>query len=89
MLAAFARRRPFTRQYAAGDATHPHILLSAAWAGVFALMSALDAAVLFAGLAEAASSVLGLVALAGALTFTLRYPAIIGGDAPTLLKTVP
>ncbi|HWA92755.1 MAG TPA: hypothetical protein VG889_22165 [Rhizomicrobium sp.] len=80
MLLAFLRGAPFTRQYAPDDGRpQRHILFSAAWALALALMAVLDAAALYAGLPEAISAVLGLVALAGALTFTLRYPAIAGG----------
>lgn len=79
ILVCFARGVPFTRQYASADSAHPHVALSAAWAAALAAMCALDAAALFAGLPEAISAILGLVALAAALTFTLRSPAIAGG----------
>lgn len=80
MLFSFLRGAPFTKQYAPDDApAQRHLILSAAWAGAFAAISALDAAALFAGVPEVVSSILGLVALAGALTFTLRYPVISGG----------
>jgi hypothetical protein len=80
MLYAFARGRPFTRQYAEDDRAQRHVRFSAAWTLALAVMSAADAASVFAGISEAISTVLGLVALAGALTFTLRYPAIAGGN---------
>jgi hypothetical protein len=80
MIVAFLRGEPFTRQYAPeGAPVERDLTVSTAWAGALVAMCALDAGVLFFGLPEVVSTILGLVALAGALTFTLRHPATGGG----------
>jgi hypothetical protein len=93
-LASLAARQPFTMQYAREEVP-PEVFSSTAfvranyvvtlvWMTAFALMSAADAAAAFdpkVTLTEAVAA--GLVALAGAVAFTWRYPAQLyqKGDA--------
>jgi hypothetical protein len=81
-----ALKRPFSVDYARLDpreaALPPHIflqvnvLVSAAWTGAFALMAAADGAVAFNGeLPLYGSIAVSVIALAAAVTVTLRYPA--------------
>ncbi len=83
---------PFTLQYArdvvdSEQAASPrfvrlHIWISLVWAAAFGAMAGADAAALaVAGIGMTASTALGLVAAAAALTFTLRYPAYAGRRA--------
>ncbi|HWY64089.1 MAG TPA: hypothetical protein VNX61_02665, partial [Rhizomicrobium sp.] len=57
-------------------------LVSAAWALAFAVMAVADGAVTFdAGLPLYGSIAISLLALAAAVTFTLRYPALAAKQA--------
>ena len=82
-----AFRRPFSVAYARLDPREAgwppqlfqrvNYLVSAAWAGAFAVMAAADGAVTFdPRLPLYGSIAVSLVALAAATTFTLRYPAL-------------
>jgi hypothetical protein len=81
-----AFKRPFSVDYARLDPREAgwppqlflrvNYLVSGAWTAAFALMAAADGAVSFdAGLPLYASIAVSVVALAAAVTFTLRYPA--------------
>lgn len=72
MLVSLARRRPFAAEYALEPAGG-YLRLSLIWVGALSLMSLADASVIFVSYSDAAAAVAGLVVLAGALTFTLRY----------------
>ena len=82
-----ALRRPFSVDYARLDPREagwpPHLflrvnyLVSAAWVAAFGVMAAADGAVTFdPQLPLYGSIAISLVALAAAVTFTLRYPAL-------------
>ncbi|HWU55497.1 MAG TPA: hypothetical protein VN175_08340 [Rhizomicrobium sp.] len=82
-----ALKRPFSVDYARLDPREAgwppalflrvNYLVSAVWTAAFAAMAAADAAVAFdAGLPLYGSIGISLLALAGAVTFTLRYPAL-------------
>ena len=80
-------KRPFSVDYARLDPREAgwppalflrvNYLVSAVWTAAFAAMAAADAAVTFdTGLPLYGSIAIALAALAGAITFTLRYPAL-------------
>src|SRR5438874_5923872 len=80
-------KRPFSVDYARLDPREAgwpptlflqvNRLVSAAWVAAFAVMAAADGAVAFdTGLPLYASIAISLIALTGAVTFTLRYPAL-------------
>ena len=82
-----ALKRPFSVDYARLDPREAgwppdlflrvNYLVSGAWTAAFAAMAIADGAVTFdAGLPLYASVAISLVALASAITFTLRYPAL-------------
>jgi hypothetical protein len=82
-----ALKRPFSVDYARLDPREAgwppelflrvNYLVSGAWTGAFAAMAAADGAVTFdSGLPLYASMAISLVALASAIAFTLRYPAL-------------
>ena len=82
-----ALKRPFSVDYARLDPREaglpPHVflqvnvLVSAAWTCAFALMAAADGVVAFNGeLPLYGSIAVSVIALAAAVTFTLRYPAL-------------
>jgi hypothetical protein len=82
-----ALKRPFSVDYARLDPREAgwppdlfwrvNYLVSAVWTTAFAAMAAADGAVTFdTGLPLYGSIAIALVALAGAITFTLRYPAL-------------
>lgn len=72
MLVLLVRGRPFAAQYAR-EPSGQTLRLSLVWAGALMTMAVADAAVIFLSFSDAAAAVAGLVVLAGALTFTLRY----------------
>jgi len=89
LLLAFplALKRPFSVDYARLDPREAgwppalflrvNYLVSAVWVAAFAAMTAADGAVTFdTGLPLYGSIAIALVALAAAVTFTLRYPAL-------------
>jgi len=82
-----ALKRPFSVDYARLDPREAgwppelflkvNYLVSGVWTGAFAAMMVADGAVAFdTGLPLYGSIAISLVALAGAVTFTLRYPAL-------------
>jgi len=82
-----ALKRPFSVDYARLDPREAgwppslflrvNYLVSAAWTAAFALMALADGAVTYdPGLPLYGSIAISLVALAAAITFTLRYPAL-------------
>ena len=82
-----ALKRPFSVDYARLDPREAgwppelflrvNYLVSGAWTAAFAAMAVADGAVTFdAGLPLYASVAISLIALACAITFTLRYPAL-------------
>ncbi|MEI9994856.1 MAG: hypothetical protein WDM91_09705 [Rhizomicrobium sp.] len=95
-LGSLLRRAPFTLQYSreqipreqweAPGFVRSNYVLSGVWAAALAVMTAADAAATLAGAISLTWAVVaGLVALAAALTFSLRYPAYLrshGGAAP-------
>jgi|SRR5579859_4098229 len=87
-----ALKRPFSVDYARLDPREAgwppelflrvNYLVSAAWALAFAVMAVADGAVTFdAGLPLYGSIAISLLALAAAVTFTLRYPALAAKQA--------
>ena len=85
MLAALAWHEPFTLQYAREQVapkfwTAPAFrrannITAGVWMLAFAIMTVSDgAAVLMHKVSLTSAAAMGLVALAGALTFTVRYP---------------
>jgi len=93
-------RRPFTAQYArelipAGHReprafARSNYMLTAVWAATFAVMAAADTVVIFVHTVSVSLAVgVGLVAFAGALTFTWRSAVLIGrsfGKKPFSIK---
>jgi hypothetical protein len=82
-----ALKRPFSVEYARLDPREAgwppdlflrvNYLVSGAWTAAFATMAVADGAVTFdAGLPLYASVAISLIALASAIAFTLRYPAL-------------
>jgi hypothetical protein len=82
-----ALRRPFSVDYARLDPREAgwppelflrvNYLVSAIWAGAFAIMALADGAVAFdTGLPLYGSIAISLIVLAAAVSFTLRYPAL-------------
>jgi hypothetical protein len=82
-----ALKRPFSVDYARLDPREAgwpqalflrvNYLVSAAWTGAFAIMAAADGAVALDGeLPLYAAIAVSILALAAAVTFTLRYPAL-------------
>jgi hypothetical protein len=90
MLASLVWHEPFTLQYAR-EQTAPdewttalflrtNYVVTAVWVVALALMTAADAAAIFAPVVSVTmAAVTGLFALALALTFSLRYPAYLRG----------
>ncbi|HVV27903.1 MAG TPA: hypothetical protein VHC40_08040 [Rhizomicrobium sp.] len=87
LAAALAVRRPFSIDYARLDPRESgwpedlfrrvNYLVSGVWVTAFAVMTAADAAVLFGPRLPLWSSIaVSIMALAAAVTFTLRYPAL-------------
>ena len=86
LASSILRRQPFSLQYARlhpGESWPPatflrvNYVISIIWLIAFAAMTAADAAVTFASLLPIYSAMaIGAVALAIAVTFTLRYPAL-------------
>ncbi len=93
MLISLILHEPFTLQYAREQATPEHWLepdflrtnyvVTGVWVLALALMTAIDAAAIFTGRISLTVAVgAGLVALAGALTFSARYTAYSRGGSP-------
>ncbi len=93
MLISLILHEPFTLQYAREQATPEHwrepdflrtnYVVTAVWVLALALMTAIDAAAIFTGRISLTVAVgAGLVALAGALTFSARYTAYTRGGSP-------
>jgi hypothetical protein len=87
ILMSLIRGRPFSLQYASRNSQHhPHWPLPAflrvnqrislVWALSFALMTLADGAVAFLSLPLYVGIAVSVVALTGAVTFTLLYPAL-------------
>ena len=85
MIATLILHEPFTLQYAREQVSpetwptraflNSNYRLTGVWVLALAIMAAADAAALLtATISPALAVVTGLVALAGALTFTVRYP---------------
>jgi hypothetical protein len=90
MIASLVLHEPFTLQYAReqvapeqwGSATflRTNYVVTAVWMAALAVMTAADAAAtLGPAISSTGAAVVGLVALAAALTFSLRYPAYLKG----------
>ena len=86
ILVSMAVGRPFTLQYAREQATpelwrepdflRTNYVVTGVWVLALALMTAIDATAIFTGRISLTVAVgVGLVALAGALTFSARYTA--------------
>lgn len=86
MLFSALRHEPFTLQYAREQISPEHwtspdflrvnYAITGAWITAFVIMTAADTAATFWGkISSTGAVVTGLLALAGALTFTVRYPA--------------
>jgi hypothetical protein len=84
-IVSLIRRQPFTLQYAREEVApefwsepvfvRANYIIAVVWAFAFAIMTAADAAVTFNPAMPLTGAVAaGLLALAGALTFTWRYP---------------
>ncbi len=93
MLISLVLHEPFTLQYAREQATPEHwrepdflrtnYVVTAVWVLALALMTAIDATAIFTGRISLTVAVgAGLVALAGALTFSARYSAYTRGGSP-------
>lgn len=93
MLISLVLHEPFTLQYAREQATpelwqesdflRTNYVVTGVWVLALALMTAIDAAAIFTGRISLTVAVgAGLVALAGALTFSARYTAYTRGGSP-------
>jgi hypothetical protein len=79
------RRRPFSQQYASGETggrvwplplfLRVNYIISAAWAGAFGAMTLADTAVTLSPVPLDVGVAVNIIALACAITLTLRYPA--------------
>ena len=86
IFASLARRRPFSLEYASQDSDgrswplplflRVNWLISRVWGVSFAAMALADAAVTFLPVPFYVAIAMSVVALASAITFTLRYPAL-------------
>lgn len=85
LLASWLFYEPFTLQYAREQVSprlwkspaflRTHAIIAAVWLTAFTFMTAADfAAVVMTRISASSAMAIGLVALAGALTFSLRYP---------------
>ena len=94
MLASLLVREPFTLQYAREQVEPSHwtapsfrranYVVAGVWAAALAFMTAADvAATLTAKISLTSAVAAGLVALVGALAFTIRYPDISRRSEPT------
>jgi hypothetical protein len=90
MVASLVLHEPFTLQYAREQVApeqwdsppflRTNYMVTAVWMAALAVMTAADAAAtLVPAISATSSAVVGLVALAAALTFSLRYPAFLKG----------
>ena len=88
MIASLLWHEPFTLQYAREQVApeewetplflRSNYVVTGAWVAALAIMTAADAAAtLAAAIPQTAAVAAGLVALAAALTFSLRYPAYL------------
>ena len=93
MLISLILHEPFTLQYARQQAMpelwrepgflRTNYVVTGVWVLALALMTAIDAAAIFTGRISLTVAVgVGLVALAGALTFSARYTAYTRGGSP-------
>lgn len=95
LLAAWLLHEPFTLQYAREQASpqlwktpaflRTNAIVASVWLTALAVMTAADiAAAVTTRLSSSGAMVAGLVALAGALTFSLSYPGAMGpgGNPP-------
>ena len=93
MLISLLLHEPFTLQYAREQATpelwreptflRTNYVVTGVWVLALAVMTAIDAAAIFTGRISLTVAVgAGLVALAGALTFSARYTAYTRGGSP-------
>jgi hypothetical protein len=90
IIASLLLHEPFTLQYAREQVTQEqwqsplflrtNYVVSGVWVVALALMTGADAAATFASAISVTSAMAaGLVALAAALTFSLRYPSYLRG----------
>jgi hypothetical protein len=90
MIASLVLHEPFTLQYAREQVApeqwgsqaflRANYVVTAVWMAALAVMTAADAAAtLTPALSSTIAALVGLVALAAALTFSLRYPAYLKG----------
>lgn len=92
MLISLILHEPFTLQYAREQSTpelwqqpeflRTNYIVTGVWVVALALMTAIDAAAIFTGRISLTVAIgVGLVALAGALTFSVRYTVYTRGRA--------
>lgn len=92
MIASLVLHEPFTLQYAREQVApdewdsplflRTNTVVTAVWVAALALMTAADGAALFGPqISVTTASLAGLLALAAALTFSLRYPAYLRARA--------
>jgi hypothetical protein len=82
---SLVRRRPFSQQYASSETggrvwplplfLRVNCIISAAWAAAFGAMTLADTAVIFWPVPLDVGVAVNIIALASAITLTLRYPA--------------
>jgi hypothetical protein len=87
VLYSLAVKHPFTLPYAKEQTPEPiwglpvflqvNMTISAAWAGAFGIMTAADLAALFGYLSLPLDIAIGLLALIGAIVFSVRYPSVV------------
>jgi hypothetical protein len=87
VLISLLTKKPFTLPYAKETTPPPiwdlpiflqvNMTISAAWAAAFGVMTAADLAALLGFLALPLDIALGLLALIGAIVFSVRYPAVV------------
>lgn len=87
VLISLAMKKPFTLPYAKEQTPPPiwdlpiflqvNMTISAAWAVAFGVMTAADLASLLGFLSLPLDIAIGLLALIGAIVFSVRYPAVV------------
>jgi predicted membrane channel-forming protein YqfA (hemolysin III family) len=80
-------KRPFTLPYAKEQTPEPiwalpiflqvNMTIASAWAGAFGVMTIADLAALLGFLSLPLAIAIGLLALIGAIVFSVRYPSVV------------
>ncbi len=99
MLISLAMKKPFTLPYAKEQTPPPiwdlpiflqvNMTISSAWAAAFGVMTAADLAAFLGFLSLPLDIAVGLLALIGAIVFSVRYPAVVRKGSDCRVETYP